>query len=89
MLIQFEKFKDDCQSFITRKEVCEKIDNILKDNIIEESTSQWLCHVVLVTEKDGSIKFYEDYCRPNEVIKKNSYPLPRVANELNTVTGSK
>lgn len=63
----------------------EMIDNMLKDDVIEEFTSPWSSPVVLVTEKDGATRFCADHRRLNEETWKDSYPLPRIDDRLNTL----
>jgi len=44
--------------------------------------------VVLVQKKDGTIRFYIDYRKVNGVTVKDSYPLPRIDDCLDTLSGS-
>ena len=65
------------------------IQKMLKDGVIEESTSPWSSPVVLVAKKDGSLRFCVDYRKLNDVTKKDSYPLPRIDDTLSTLAGSR
>ncbi|GFW40158.1 retrovirus-related Pol polyprotein from transposon 412 [Trichonephila clavipes] len=57
----------------------------MKDNdVIEPSSSSWASPIVLVKKEDGSIRFGVDYRRLNDITKKDSYPLPRIDDTLDT-----
>ena len=45
--------------------------------------------MVLVLKKDRSFHFCIDYRKVNAVTRKDAYPLPRVDDTLDTLTGSK
>ena len=61
-----------------KKVIKEEIDKMLKAGVIKPYTSAWTAPVVLVTKKDGCIRFCTDYRGLNAVTKKDSHPLPRV-----------
>ncbi|GFX50476.1 putative retrovirus-related pol polyprotein from transposon [Trichonephila clavipes] len=61
----------------------------MKNNdVIEPSSSPWVSPIVLVRKKDGSTRFCVDYRRLNDVTKKDSYPLPRIDDTLDTLVGN-
>ncbi|GBM36473.1 Retrovirus-related Pol polyprotein from transposon 297 [Araneus ventricosus] len=75
---------------LARKEESEHIVKEMVDNgIIEESSGPWASPIVLVKKKDGSTRFCVDYRKLNEITIKDSYPLPRIDDNLDALNGSK
>ena len=53
----------------------EEVDKMLKDDVIEESFSDWSSPIVII-KRDGKYRFYLDFRKVNSVTKKDAYPLP-------------
>ena len=68
--------------------VDEEIAKQLKQGVIVPSMSPWSSPIHLVTKKDGTIRFCIDYRKLNGLTKKNSYPLPRIDETLDSLGGN-
>jgi len=66
----------------------ENVESMLKHGIVEPAASPWASNVVIVTKKDGSLRFCVDYRAVNSVTYKDSYPLPLIDNCLNAMSGA-
>ena len=66
----------------------EQIDLWLKQDVIEESDSQYAFPLIPVPKKDGGIRLCVDYRRLNEVTYKDSFPLPNIVDNLDKLAGS-
>ncbi|CAL1687614.1 unnamed protein product [Lasius platythorax] len=70
----------------------EEVDRIIQDmksqGVIEESRSPWTSPVVLVKKKNGLLRFCVDYRKLNAVIIKDSYPLLRIKDILDQLSGN-
>ena len=56
--------------------------------LLGPSQSVWCNAVVLVRMKDGSLQFCIDFCHLNACMKKDSYPLPRIQEALESLVGA-
>eukprot|EP00731_Ephydatia_muelleri_P003135 Em0001g3135a len=61
-----------------RDQVQKELKEMVKDGIATTSISEWAAPIVLVTKKDGGIRFCVDYRRLNAVSAADCYPMPRV-----------
>ncbi len=72
------------------REVLKKeLDGLKEKDFIQPSYSPYASPVVMVKKKDGSIRFTCDFRKLNEVTKRDSYPLPRINEVLDTLAGAK
>ena len=61
---------------------------MLESGAIRHSQSGWCNTVVLVQKKDGSLWFCIDFCHLNACMRKDSYPLPRIQEALESLVGA-
>ncbi|GBO34374.1 Transposon Ty3-G Gag-Pol polyprotein [Araneus ventricosus] len=74
---------------LARKEEADHLVNEMVDNgIIEKYSGPWASPIVLVKKKDGSTRFCVHYRKLNEIMIKDSYPLPRIDDTLDALNGS-
>ena len=66
-------------------EVRHHIDEMFEAGAIRPSNSPWCNAVVLVCKKDGELCFCIDFRKLNTKTKKDSYPLPRIQETLNSL----
>ena len=61
---------------------------MLRRGVIEPSMSPWASAIVLVKKKDGSTRFCVDYRRLKNFTIKDAYPLPRIDESLDQLSGA-
>ncbi|GFY00101.1 retrovirus-related Pol polyprotein from transposon opus [Trichonephila clavipes] len=70
-----------------KKEVLrEQIEELLRQNVIEECDSPYAAPVVLVPKPNGKVRLCVDYRKLNSVTKADAYPLSRMDDLLIEVT---
>ena len=66
-----------------------EIKKMLEKDVIQESNSPWGSPIVLVKKKDGTTRFCIDYRKLNLVTKGDCYPLPRMDDCFDSLSGAK
>jgi len=66
----------------------DEIQRLLESGLIIPSNSQWASPVVVVEKKNGKKRLCIDYQKLNRVTKKDSYPLPRIDDMLETLSNA-
>lgn len=69
--------------------VKEHINQLLEAQVIRESSSPYASPIVLVRKKDGSIRLCVDYRQLNIKTRKDAFPLPRIEESLDALTGAR
>ena len=66
-----------------------QIEEMMKRDVVEPSSSPWASPVVLDKKKDGTYKFCMDYRKLNSVTIKDSYPLPTIDDTMDALAGAR
>ena len=66
----------------------EHLESMLNANVISPSSSEWASCPVLVRKKDGKVRWCIDYRKVNAVTVKDSFPLPKIEECLDTLAGN-
>ena len=71
-----------------REQVEMQKEKMLSNGVIEESSSPWCSPVVLVRKRDGSVRFCVDLRAVNSATQPIAYPLPRIDDALDGLSGA-
>ena len=77
--------------FGLRDKVDRKLDELLKEEVIEEVPSgptEWVSPLVVVPKPDGDICVCVDMRRANEAIERERHPIPTIEEALHDLNGS-
>ena len=90
-LLDEEPFKEKFQWIAPPllDEVQEHLQEMLDGGAIRPSQSPWCNVVVLVRKKDGGLRFCIDFWQLNARPKKDSYPLPRMQEMMESMVGGR
>ena len=73
-----------------KKELLDKeVQYMLKNDIIEESQSNWSSPCILVPKHDGGFLFCTDFRKVNDKTKSDSFPIPRIADCIDQIGNAK
>ena len=72
-----------------RELVKQELDRMLQAKVIRPSTSPWAAPIVLVTKKDGEVRFCVDYRKLNKLSRFDAYPMPRIEELIDTLGQAK
>ena len=75
--------------FALRAQVDQMVMEMLEQKVIEPSTSPWASPIVLVRKKDGGVRFCVDYRKLNQITKLDEFPLPRIDDTLDLLSGAR
>uniref|UniRef100_A0A1A8HG02 Gypsy retrotransposon integrase-like protein 1 n=1 Tax=Nothobranchius korthausae TaxID=1143690 RepID=A0A1A8HG02_9TELE len=68
--------------------VKDHINQLLEAQVIRESSSPYASPIVLARKKDGSLRMCVDYRQLNAKTRKDAFPLPRIEESLDALTGA-
>ena len=63
------------------------INDMLAENVVQESVGPLAIPIVLTKKRDGSLRFCVDYRRLNAVTRKDVFPLPHIDDLLDKMRG--
>ncbi|XP_064469674.1 uncharacterized protein LOC135384402 [Ornithodoros turicata] len=76
--------------FALREEVTQKLDRLLKMDVIEPVTaSEWISPIVVARKKDGKLRLCVDLRGPNKAVVVDAFPLPTIDELLYQLAGAK
>ncbi|KRX30044.1 Transposon Ty3-I Gag-Pol polyprotein, partial [Trichinella sp. T6] len=68
-----------------RPQVEDFLDEMLRRDVVEPSSSPWASIIVFLKKKDGSCRFCVDYQQLNNLTRKDAHPLLRIDDTLDAL----
>jgi hypothetical protein len=72
-----------------QEEIDTQVQGLLNKGCVRPSTSPWAAPVVLAKKKDGTWRFCIDYRGLNNITIRDMYPIPRIDDALDALSGAK
>ena len=72
-----------------QQEVREHIDKLRDHHIIRPSNSPWSAPIVVVRKPDNSIRLCVDYRQLNNITVKDAFPMPRIDDAIDAMSGAR
>lgn len=66
-------------------EINRQVEDILKNDIIQESNSEWHSPCLLVKKASGEFRLVTDFRKLNKITRPISFPLPRLESVFDTI----
>lgn len=76
-------------SYYERNKVGNMLEQLLKDNVIQKSTSEYSSPIVIVNKPDGNIRLCIDYRQLNEITVRDNFPCPNVDDQIENLKDKK
>lgn len=76
-------------SYPERQIVRDMVQDLVANDIVEESNSSYASPIILVTKKGGGYRMCVDYRSLNSKTKKDHFPMPRIDDQLDLLNGNK
>ena len=73
--------------FSVHPQMARMVNVMLSAHVIEESSSLWASPALLAEKKNGDLRFCVNYRRLNALTSKNVFPLPRIDDILDQLSG--
>ena len=70
-------------------ELKEETKSMLEKGVVKSKQSPWASSVMFVKKKDRSVRFCVDYRRLNSVTQFDVYPLPRIDETFEALSGAR
>eukprot|EP01088_Endostelium_zonatum_P003701 TRINITY_DN1489_c0_g1_i1.p1 TRINITY_DN1489_c0_g1~~TRINITY_DN1489_c0_g1_i1.p1 ORF type:complete len:1387 (-),score=354.22 TRINITY_DN1489_c0_g1_i1:3213-7373(-) len=70
-------------------DINKEVEELKKNEVIEDSVSPWESPVVIIKKSDGTSRFCIDFRRINKVIEKDVFPLPNIDLVIRSFIGCK
>ena len=65
-------------SSTTQDKFKKELDQLIKDDLIEESSSEWASPCIVIPKPDGSVRAVDDFRQANDQFVGDAFPLPVV-----------
>lgn len=76
-------------SFAEREQVRTVIEDLLQNDIIQESDSEFASPILMVKKKTGEQRLCVDFRALNNKTRKDCFPLPLIEDQLNNLSGNR